>query len=73
MGIPSAQQDAPDRIGESTIAHADVRKAERLWLAYRDAFSAFAATLPSGGDASALQALLTAQRTAELQKVARYR
>lgn len=70
MGIPSTQPDAPDRIGDSTIAHADVRKAERLWLAYRDAFGAFAATLPAGADAAALKTLLTAQRTAELRKVA---
>jgi uncharacterized protein YecT (DUF1311 family) len=73
MGIPSRQPDWPDRIGESTIAHADVRKAERLWLGYRDAFSVFAATLPSGGDDSALKTLLSAQRSAELRKVARYR
>jgi uncharacterized protein YecT (DUF1311 family) len=73
MRIPSTQPDWPDRIGGSTIAHADVRKAERLWLAYRDAFITFAANLPSGGDASALKALLTVQRSAELQKVARYR
>jgi uncharacterized protein YecT (DUF1311 family) len=73
MGIASTQPGWPDRIGDSTIAHADVRKAERLWLAYRDAFVAFNASLPSGGDAGALKALLTSQRSAELRKVARYR
>jgi uncharacterized protein YecT (DUF1311 family) len=73
MAIPSTQDGWPDRIGGSTIAHADVRKAERLWLAYRDAFAAFSATLNSADDADAIKTLLTTQRIAELRVVARYR
>jgi uncharacterized protein YecT (DUF1311 family) len=73
MAIPSKQTDWPDRIGDSTIQHADVRKGERLWLAYRDAFVAFSATLPLGANAHAIGSLLTAQRIAELRDVARYR
>jgi uncharacterized protein YecT (DUF1311 family) len=73
MTAPSRQPDWPDRIGDSTIAHADVRKAERAWLAYRDAFLAFGASLPSGPDPAAIKTLLTGQRIAELRRVERYR
>ncbi len=73
MAIPSTQDDWPDRIGASTIARADVRKAERLWIAYRDAFVAFGASLPANASADAVKALLTAQRSAELAYVARFR
>lgn len=34
---------APDRIGYGTVTRADVRVAQRAWLAYRDAWIAFAA------------------------------
>jgi uncharacterized protein YecT (DUF1311 family) len=70
---PSAQNDWPDRIGESTISHAAVRDTQRLWLAYRDAFVAFGARLPSGPDPTAIKTLLTSQRIAQLEKIARYR
>jgi uncharacterized protein YecT (DUF1311 family) len=73
MTAPSRQPDSPDRIGDSTITHADVRKAERAWLAYRDAFAAFRASLPSASDPASIKTLLTNQRIAELQKVDRYR
>lgn len=73
MTAPSAQPDWPDRIGESTISRSDVRDTERLWLAYRDAFVAFVATLHPGPDEIAVKALLTSQRIAQLEKVARYR
>jgi uncharacterized protein YecT (DUF1311 family) len=73
MALPSGQPDWPDRIGGSTIAHADVRKAERAWLAYRDAFLAFGASLPSGPDPAAIKTFLTGQRIAELRRVERYR
>lgn len=73
MALASQQQEWPDRIGQSTIARKDVRAAEREWLAYRDAFIAFAATLPSGPDAASVRSLLAMQRTALLAKVAQYR
>jgi uncharacterized protein YecT (DUF1311 family) len=73
MAAPSRQPDEPDRIGDSTIRHADVRKAERAWLAYRDAFLAFGASLPPGADATAISTVLTTQRIAQLRKVERYR
>jgi uncharacterized protein YecT (DUF1311 family) len=70
---PSTQEGHPGRIGDSTIENAEVRKAERLWLAYRDAFVPFRASLPSSPDADAIKTLLTAQRVAQLRDVARYR
>lgn len=73
MSAPTAREDWPDNIGESTISHAIIRKTERLWLTYRDAFVAYVATLPSGPDPLAMKALLTSQRIAGLAKVARYR
>jgi uncharacterized protein YecT (DUF1311 family) len=73
MSAPSKQEDQPDRIGDSTIAHAEVRQAERLWMAYRDAFVAFGASLRAGSDADAIKTLLTAQRIAQLRRVALYR
>lgn len=73
MSAPTAREGWPDNIGYSTISHAAVRKAERVWLAYRDAFVAYVATLPSGPDPVAVKALLTSQRIAGLAKVARYR
>jgi uncharacterized protein YecT (DUF1311 family) len=72
MEAPSAQAEWPDRIGSLTVAHADVRKTERLWLAYRDAFAAFAANLPAGRDSAAVTTLLTTQRLDLLQKLARW-
>jgi uncharacterized protein YecT (DUF1311 family) len=60
-------------IGHSTIARDDLRKIERLWLAYRDAFLAFRAELPAGSDADAVTARLLQQRIAELNKIALYR
>lgn len=71
MAAPSPQQDWPDRLGETTIQRKDVRAAERAWIAYRDAFAAFAAQLKAGADANAVNALLSSQRVAALQAVAR--
>lgn len=73
MAIASTQDGHPDRIGDSTIEHAEVRKDQRLWLAYRDAFLAFRASLPAGPGADAIRTLLTAQRTAELRSLESYR
>lgn len=73
MAIPSSQANRPDQIGESTISRADVRDAERRWIAYRDAFLAFGARMPSGSDSHAIHALLLRQRIDALRRVARYR
>lgn len=73
INAPSKQDDWPDRIGDSTISHKDVRDTERLWLNYRDAFVAFRAQLASGSDANAIKTLVTGQRSADLAKIALYR
>ena len=72
MSAPSRQQDAPGRIGDSTIDRGEIRKVERLWLAYRDAFVAFRGSLPSGSDPNAITGLLLQQRVADLNKLALY-
>lgn len=64
---------APGRIGDSTIERGELRKVERLWLAYRDAFLAFRGKLPAGSDADAITARLLEQRIVELKKIALYR
>ncbi|WP_198116713.1 lysozyme inhibitor LprI family protein [Massilia rhizosphaerae] len=73
MNAPAKQKDESARIGASTVERGDVRKAERLWLAYRDAFLAFRGTLPSGPNPDAIEALLLRQRIAALKTIARYR
>lgn len=71
MAAPSPQQDWPDRLGDTTIQRKDVRAAERAWIAYRDAFTAFAAQLKPGAGADAVNTLLTGQRIAALRDTAR--
>lgn len=73
MKAPSRQKDEPGRIGDSTVERGDVRKVERLWLAYRDAFLAWRGKLASGPDADAIEALLLRQRIAALKEIALYR
>jgi uncharacterized protein YecT (DUF1311 family) len=73
MTTPSAQPGHPDWIGASTVSHEDLRKVERLWLAYRDAFAAFGATLESAPDRNAIGATLTSQRSALLANLALYK
>lgn len=72
MTAPSKKQDAPGLIGDSTIDRAEIRKVERLWLAYRDAFTAFRSSLPSGPDPDTITALLLRQRVADLKKLTLY-
>lgn len=70
MTTPSSQKDAPELLGDSTIGRTKVRQVERLWLAYRDAFVAFATALHAGTGPDAVTALLTSQRIDELNRVA---
>lgn len=69
---PSEQQE-PERVGSSTITRAEVRRAERSWIAYRDAFLAFRAQLASGPSRESIRVVLTRQRLAELKGIMRYR
>lgn len=73
MALPSSQAEQPERIGESTISRADVREAERRWIAYRNAFLAFGAQRSSGSDIHAIHAHLLRQRIEALRRIARYR
>jgi uncharacterized protein YecT (DUF1311 family) len=72
MSAPVKQPDAPGRIGDSTIDRGEIRKVERLWLAYRDAFVAFRARLPSGADPDTITTLLLRQRVDALKSISRY-
>jgi hypothetical protein len=72
MSAPSNQKDAPGLIGDSTVDRGEIRKVERLWLAYRDAFTAFRSSLPSGSDRDAITGLLLQQRVADLNKLTLY-
>jgi len=72
MAVRSPQEDWPDRLGDTTIQRKDVRATERAWIAYRDAFIAFAAQLKAGPGADAIKTLLTSQRIAALNEFARY-
>jgi uncharacterized protein YecT (DUF1311 family) len=72
MSAPSRQKDAPGLIGDSTIDRGEIRKVERPWLAYRDAFTAFRSHLPSGSDRDAITALLLQQRVADLNNITLY-
>jgi uncharacterized protein YecT (DUF1311 family) len=72
MRAPVKQPDAPGRIGDSTLDRGEIRKVERLWLAYRDAFVAFRAKLPSGAKPDAITALLLRQRVDELKTITLY-
>ncbi len=64
-----SERGRPERIGDSTITRADVREAERRWIAYRDAFVAFRARLPAGPAPEAIAAAMTRQRLAELNRL----
>jgi uncharacterized protein YecT (DUF1311 family) len=56
---------AGDMDNPTTTKPDDIRKAQRAWLAYRDAFNRFAAAA-SDASADAVLARLTTLRTAQL-------
>ena len=49
------------------VDKAGIRRTERAWLSYRDAFTAFAATLDRRDAAASVEAELTRRRTASLE------
>ncbi|MES1954087.1 hypothetical protein SAHY_05873 [Salinisphaera hydrothermalis EPR70] len=55
-----------DSLPWTTVTHAGIRKTERAWLHYREAWVAFAAQRYPGLPADALRAVLTRQRIDEL-------
>jgi uncharacterized protein YecT (DUF1311 family) len=54
----------------STVKADDIRKAQRAWLAYRDAFRPFAAAAAPHVSPDAVLTRLTNLRTAELDELA---
>ncbi|QOY95661.1 DUF1311 domain-containing protein [Massilia sp. UMI-21] len=68
-----SERGRPGRIGASSITRTELRQAERRWIAYRDAFLAFRARLPSGAGPDAIRVALTGQRLDALKDIMRYR
>ena len=58
--------DDPKELGWGDVDKSGILRTERAWIAYRDAFATFAATLDSPGAAEAIRSELTRQRTASL-------
>ena len=69
LGKPSEDQYHPERLGDSTVARADVRSTERVWLAYRDAWKPFLAAARLPVDFISVKAVLTRQRIAQLKRI----
>lgn len=69
MARPVTDKNHPDRLPDSTVTKADVRAAQRLWLAYRDAWVRFAALRYPAMPADALKATLTQWRTKQLGRL----
>jgi hypothetical protein len=69
LGTPSDNGNHPDRLRQSTVARADVRSTGRVWLAYRDAWEAFAAAARLPTDVISIKAMLTRQRIAQLKRI----
>ncbi|MBP1851903.1 lysozyme inhibitor LprI family protein [Rhizobium halophytocola] len=56
-----------DSLPYSTVTHAGIRKTERIWIAYRDAWRDFAAGRYPGAGPAGLMTFLTKARTADLE------
>jgi hypothetical protein len=66
---PSDNGNHPERLRQSTVAREDVRSTGRVWLAYRDAWEAFAAAARLPTDVISIKAMLTRQRIAQLKRL----
>ena len=69
LATPSDNAGHPDRIGHSTVTREDVRKTERLWLAYRDAWDAWLAAAGAPANPVSVRAQLIRQRIAQLKRL----
>jgi uncharacterized protein YecT (DUF1311 family) len=66
--IQHAKTDEPDnRLGPSTVTKADVQAAQKLWLRFRDAWTAFGRSRYPAAPAQAWPLLLTERRIEQLQ------
>jgi uncharacterized protein YecT (DUF1311 family) len=70
MDAPATDAERPDRLPGSTVQKADVRAAQRLWLAYRDAWVRFAALRYPTVPADAVKVELTTWRSQQLRGLA---
>ena len=71
LASQSADENHPERTAYSTVTRDDVRSTERAWLAYRDAWTAYLAAARPRGDLVSVQAELTRQRIAQLERLQR--
>ena len=69
LAQPSKQDDYPERLHYSTVTRENVRRTERAWLAYRDAWAPFLAAARLPVDLVSVRAQLTRQRIAQLKRI----
>lgn len=69
MRAPVADKAEPDRLPDSTVTRTEVRAAQRAWLAYRDAWTAFAALRYPAIPTDNLKAALTDWRVKQLVRM----
>jgi len=69
LGAAPGKDKHPDRLPQSTVAREDVRGTGRAWLAYRDAWEAFAAVARLPTDVTSIKAMLARQRIAQLKRL----
>lgn len=65
--IMAIQTEADERINAGNVTKSGIRRSQRAWLRYRDAWTAFAAAKYPHVSATSVQAELTRQRTKDLQ------
>ncbi|GGY12134.1 DUF1311 domain-containing protein [Massilia dura] len=64
MALPADDQG---RVGHTTVTKSDIRTTQRAWIAYRDAWTAFAQARYPAVPAAAWKARLTGRRAAQLR------
>jgi hypothetical protein len=69
LGALPDKDKHPERVPRSTVAREDVRSTGRVWLAYRDAWEAFAAAARLPTDVISIKAMLARQRIAQLKRI----
>lgn len=69
LAAPSGDVNYPDHLPASTVEKASVRTAQRLWIAYRDAWVRFAALRYPALPADTLKAMLTEWRVKQFGRM----
>ena len=69
MAAPGTDKEQPDRLSGSTVTKTEVRAAQRLWLANRDAWVRFASLRYPALPPDALKAMLTDWRARQLDRM----